>query len=254
MIAYLNKTSVAQQRNPETGRRIWRKNKWAQIAEELADYEYFGGDSDCHYNFWKIKEKVHPELKPPYYEHFCYCEHAIEKNCYVFNHDMQHFVVVGSCCINRFAKKRLCRSCQIPHSGKKYDQCPKCRKDEKRMKEDEIERRAEEERADLLRQRREERERKNKEAEAERQRQHEEAEAERQRQHLEYMRKEKEEKRRFNDVWTSGSVRDKLLTYQLPKLHILADNKGILKYQRYDREALIEVLLSYTTHRDLPIR
>lgn len=188
------------------------------MAEELADYEYFGGDHRSHYNYWKIKEKVHPELKPPHHADTCYCDQEIKENCYVFNHDMQHFVVVGSCCISRFAKKRLCRSCQIPHSGTKYDQCPKCRKDEKRMKEDEIERRAEEERADLLRQRRE------------------------------------EEKRLFNEVWTSGTVRDKLCTYQLPKLHILAERKGIFKYMKYERDALIEVLLSFTTHRDLPIR
>jgi len=68
------------------------------------------------------------------------------------------------------------------------------------------------------------------------------------------VRRKEEETRLFNEVWTRGTVRDKLLTYQLPKLHILAERKGILKYQKYEREALIEVLVSFTTHRDLPIQ
>ena len=201
-------------RDPETGRRIWRKNKYKQMDEELKDYEYYGGDHKHHLNYWKQQQKTYPDLQQPHHAGECYCEQEIEKNCYVYNHDTHDMIVIGSCCIKRFEKRRLCRTCKAPHSGTKYNQCLKCRKDE--AYDEELERR-----------------RRVREAEEER---------------------KKAEQQRFNDVWTNGTVRDKLYTYQLPKLHILAERKGILKYQRYEREALIDTLLNYTTHKDLPIR
>lgn len=195
--------------------------RYEKIMAELKDYEYYGGDEKCHLNYWNQIKTRCPELESPPYVTRCYCGHEIVHNCYVYNLDTKHFVVVGNCCIRRFQKRRLCRTCKTPHSGKKYDQCPKCRKDEERLEQ----RRAEEEAR-------------------ERQRKYREAEEER----------KKAERQRFNDAWTNGTVRDKLNTYQLPKLHILAEQKGILKYQRYERDDLIDTLLKYTTPRDLPIR
>lgn len=194
------------------------------MAEKLKDYEYYGGDSDRHATFWGRICVRFPDLKAPPQEEECYCGHRIVRNCYVYNPLAEpKFEVVGSCCIKRFEKRRLCMTCKKPHSGKKYDDCPACRNAEKKRKVEEQKRRDEEERVERARVYRERRER------------------------------EEEERRRYNEVWTTGSVRDKLCTYELPKLHVLADRKGILRFQRYDRDALIEVLLSFTTHRDLPI-
>lgn len=237
-------------RDPETGRRIWRKNKYKQMDEELKDYEYFGGDEGHHHNYWKQQQKTYPDLQQPHHAIECYCEVPIEKNCYVYNNDTHDMVVVGSCCIKRFEKRRLCRTCKAPHSGTKYNQCLSCRKDEERAKKEQ-EKHQHEERRRFWQEQKE----KQKQAEREwfNERETKRREIARKRREEEEERK-KAEQQRFNDVWTNGTVRDKLNTYQLPKLHILAERKGILKYQRYEREALIDTLLNYTTHKDLPIR
>jgi flagellar biosynthesis GTPase FlhF len=158
-------------------------------------------------------------------------------------------VVVGSCCIKRFEKRRLCRTCKTPHSGTKYNQCLSCRKDDERTKKEQEKRQHEEKRRFWQ-------EQKEKQKQAERkwfnERETERRETESKRREEEEERK-KAEQRRFDDVWKTGTVRDKLNTYQLPKLHILAERKGILKYQRYERDVLIDTLLNYTTHKELPI-
>lgn len=190
---------------------------YAQMSEELKDYEYYGGDSDRHATFWGRIQVRFPDLEAPQYRDKCRCGHTIVRNCYVFNPLTRDFVVVGSCCIKRFEKKRLCMTCKKPHSGKKYDDCPACRNAEKKREKQLETERIEREKMRLI------------------------AEAE-------------DKRRRYTEAWTTGSVRDKLCTYGLPKLHMLADRKGILRFQKYDRDALIEVLLSFTTHRDLPIQ
>lgn len=214
-------------RDSSTLKRGWTpgKDKYVQMDEDLKDYEYFGGDNGRHHNFLIQRMRSYPELQLPPCEKQCYCDHYIEKQCYLFNPDLQHVEVVGSCCIKRFQKRRLCRTCKIPHSGTKYDQCPACRKNDERHKVEERKRLAMEAEAERARLFREERE-----------------------------NQKRADEERFNEIWRSGTVRDKLGTYQLVKLQRLAEQKGILKFQRYERDALIDVLVHFTTHRDLPIR
>ena len=200
-------------------------DRYEKMFEKLKDYEYYGGDTDSHLRFWNLRKQTCPELQPPPYANHCYCDHPIVRNCYVYNHVTQHFVVVGNCCIKRFQKRRLCRTCKTPHSGKKYDQCPACRKNDERRQVEERKRLAMEAEAERVRLYREERE-----------------------------KQKRADEERFNEIWRSGTVRDKLGTYQLVKLQRLAEQKGILKFQRYERDALIDVLVQFTTHRDLPIQ
>jgi hypothetical protein len=110
---------------------------------------------------------------------------------------------VGSCCVKRFEKKRLCRTCRNPHSGTKYNQSLTCRNNEEARKKQE---------------------------------------------HT------KEKQQQFHDFWRNATVREKLRAHELTKLQRLAENKGIMKVQRYDRDALIDELCRFTTHRDFPIR
>jgi len=206
-------------------KRKWSKDKYPQMDDELKEYEYFGGEEGRHRNFLIQRMRSYPELQLPPREEQCYCDHYIEKQCYLFNPDLHHVEVVGSCCIKRFQKRRLCRTCKTPHSGTKYDQCQACRKNDERHKIEERKRLAMEAEMERARLYREERE-----------------------------RQKRAEDERFKEAWRSGTVRDKLCTYNLHNLQRLASQKCILRYEHYDKDALIGVLLTVTTDRDLPIR
>ncbi len=113
------------------------KQKYAQMDEELKDYVYYGGDSGRHLNYLKQLQQTQPEFALPQHSTHCYCHVEIAKQCYLYNEETKECVVVGSCCVKRFEKKRLCRTCRNPHSGTKYNQCLPCRKiEEKRTKQE----------------------------------------------------------------------------------------------------------------------
>lgn len=216
-------------RDPQTDMRNWSKygfrNRFVQMGEELKDYEYFGGDRAHHLNFLQQRLRSYPDVQLPAHTWKCYCDcEKLQHNCYVYNHDLQHIEVVGSCCIKRFEKRRLCRTCKTIHSGTKYDQCLNCRKDEKRREKEEKKRRVEDEkeRARLLREEQE--------------------------------KQKRAEEERFKEIWRSGSIRDKLGTYHLPKLQRFAEQKGIMKVQNYDKDGLITTLLRFTRPQDLPFQ
>lgn len=75
--------------------------------------------------------------------------------------------------------------------------------------------------------------------------------------HLEYFHeqeKERERKRWFKEIWTRGTVKEKLSTYSIQKLKILASQKNVRGRSKMDRESLLNVLSRITTDKDLPIR
>jgi len=67
--------------------------------------------------------------------------------------------------------------------------------------------------------------------------------------------KERKERKRlkFQQVWRSGNIEQKLNCYGLKKLRILAKRKGI-EYSQVEKDTLIKDLTSVTTHDDFPIK
>lgn len=104
------------------------KNKHNLTMEEFTqNYKYAGGNFGSHYNYYN----KYMNFEMPMTEFECVCGHKIERNCYMYNKDNDHCVVVGCECINRFIPKeirsRTCEICDEPHRNRITNRCNKCK-------------------------------------------------------------------------------------------------------------------------------
>jgi hypothetical protein len=95
--------------------------------KDLEDnYKYAGGDYDEHNRYFILcfREDQRPE-----HSSHCVCSQYISRNAYIT--DGHRFIVVGSCCINRFVprdkRRRTCEMCGAPHQNRVVNRCKVCR-------------------------------------------------------------------------------------------------------------------------------
>jgi len=69
-----------------------------------------------------------PDRNFPPHENHCVCNHPISLNFYIYNPNTDHFLVIGSECINQFTegKIRRCKVCNEPHKRTKTNICNNC--------------------------------------------------------------------------------------------------------------------------------
>jgi len=81
-----------------------------------------------HENYFKM---IFGKTAPlPEFEHFCICNNRLQViNCFISNRTRRRRLVIGSCCINRFIKKknRTCSNCGDTHQNRKDNLCNDCR-------------------------------------------------------------------------------------------------------------------------------
>lgn len=102
-------------------------------SNAVTNWEYAGGDTGRHFNYFKIK--FPPGTGFPPYATECICEHPIKENCFIqckLNRDM--LLVVGNCCIDTYFdtadKGRKCEDCGARHRNRIDNKCNECRKTE----------------------------------------------------------------------------------------------------------------------------
>ena len=100
------------------------------------DYSYAGGDFDRHINYTKLLFSEGFK-RPPYYP-LCVCGQAIKRNCYMSNEGHEKIIILGSCCIEKFAgdgkKGRTCSICKEPHKNRTTNLCNGCKVKENKLK------------------------------------------------------------------------------------------------------------------------
>jgi len=90
------------------------------------DYFYCGNNSDRREYYFKIFNNY----DFPIYEDKCLCNTKIKKNSYIYNKKTKHILILGSCCIKKFCKngiKKTCELCNEPHRNKLKNRCNKCK-------------------------------------------------------------------------------------------------------------------------------
>lgn len=96
--------------------------------EDMENYKYCGGDTDRHFNYWKLVNKNNEFATPPHKTE-CICGHAIEENCYIMHKTEKTILILGNCCIEKFVPDsgRTCEECGDPHQNRKVNRCNVCR-------------------------------------------------------------------------------------------------------------------------------
>ena len=84
-------------------------------------YRYAGGSIGSHHKYWEL---LYNNKKRPVYCNQCVCEQSITHNCYI-TCDNINFIIIGSCCINRFIpmRTRTCEVCNEPHKNSSQNRC-----------------------------------------------------------------------------------------------------------------------------------
>lgn len=74
-------------------------------------------------------QQCFPDWEMPAQQDHCVCGHAIKDNRYLYNEEVDMFLVLGNCCIKRFLPgtgTRRCQVCNEPHKRRKVNVCHKC--------------------------------------------------------------------------------------------------------------------------------
>jgi len=74
-------------------------------------------------------EQCFPDWELPDQQNRCVCGHPIKNNCYLYNEEIDRFLVLGNCCIKRFLPDtgtRRCQDCNEPHKRRKSNLCEEC--------------------------------------------------------------------------------------------------------------------------------
>ena len=97
------------------------------------DYYYCGGDYQPKLNYFY---QIFKHYDCPEKEQICLCNTNIKRNCYVYNKETKHILILGSCCIKNFTKNginKTCEKCNEQHKNIKDNICNNCRKIEQQM-------------------------------------------------------------------------------------------------------------------------
>lgn len=105
--------------------------------EDVENFIYIGGDEDdyrkhLHFNGYD-------PLDMPKKKDQCLCGHDIKINCYIKSKEGSLILVLGSCCVKRFIKsglKKTCEKCGNNHKNRKYNICNECKKKLSKIEED----------------------------------------------------------------------------------------------------------------------
>jgi len=95
--------------------------------KQVYELEYCGGNCGSRINKFY---KMFPNIELPEYRNKCVCEHDIQENCYVTDHERKHIYVIGNCCIRRYlpnGTKSICELCKACHKNRKSNLCNNCR-------------------------------------------------------------------------------------------------------------------------------
>lgn len=91
--------------------------------EEFIDnWKYCGGDFDGHLIVYRA---LYPEWNICPHSSYCICGHFLKNNCFVT--DGESFLIIGSCCINRFLPRLKCSICKCHLKNSTYSECDSCR-------------------------------------------------------------------------------------------------------------------------------
>ena len=105
------------------------KNKHNITFEKFeTDYYYCGGDYQPKLNYFY---QIFKHYDCPKKQNICLCNTNIKKNCYVYDKETDHILILGSCCINKFTKngtRKTCENCNEQHKNIKDNICNNCRK------------------------------------------------------------------------------------------------------------------------------
>lgn len=93
--------------------------------EEIINFKYVGDNyTDTGMNYWRMNNIG----KYPPCSLYCICNHYIIRQAYIY--DGKDVLVVGCCCIKRFIKSglnRTCMMCKKKHQRRNTDKCNSCK-------------------------------------------------------------------------------------------------------------------------------
>jgi len=89
-------------------------------------YKYAGGNQNEHASYWNMLKLGIPP--PPLKDH-CVCGTRIVEQCYMYSETFQDLIVMGNCCIKKYAKHstRTCERCDKPHRNRTVNRCNACK-------------------------------------------------------------------------------------------------------------------------------
>lgn len=99
--------------------------------DEIKDWVCCGGNYGSMKKYWNlVNKKINKQL--PIHKDNCICGHSILKNAYITDNinTLDNILVLGSCCITRFQKtklKRTCDTCGEVHKNRVVNRCNTCR-------------------------------------------------------------------------------------------------------------------------------
>jgi hypothetical protein len=100
--------------------------KYNLTADEIRNkWEYCGGDSDKHLNYYKLRYPGEELLE---HVDFCVCGRHITRNSYITCNE-EEYLVLGICCIKKFVKMsgKTCCICKEDHRNRACNMCNECR-------------------------------------------------------------------------------------------------------------------------------
>ena len=106
--------------------------KLRQLLCDFNQYSSIGGFTDktntTMSNYLKTFLLNNPDLVLPPILKNCKCTHWIQVNCYIVNDLTREIITIGNCCINKFAIKHKCATCNKVFKRYKNAICTDCEK------------------------------------------------------------------------------------------------------------------------------